>query len=119
MTSLPKFSVPGVPLDFVDVGDPGLTAKQARAALDALASVHMRHFDDYPHMLDEFERWRAHGWPDPDVDPHIWMAMREEQPVGEFVVHTNTRHCRACPCSTSSPWICRCAGVSRGGGWQE
>jgi len=91
VTSLPKFSVPGVPLDFVDVGDPGLTAKQARAALDALASVHMRHFDDYPHMLDEFERWRAHGWPDPDVDPHIWLAMREEQPVGEFVVHTNTR----------------------------
>ncbi len=91
MNPLPTFSVPGVPLDFLDVGDRSLTPLQARAALDGLAAVHMRHFDDYPHMLDEFEQWRADGWPDPEVVLHIWLALRDVRPVGEFVVHTNIR----------------------------
>jgi hypothetical protein len=42
-------------------------------------------------MLEEFAQWRAHGWPDPEVAVHNWLALRDDAPVGEFIVHTSTR----------------------------
>ena len=91
MTDLPTFTIPGVPLTLLDVGDARLSPGQARTALDGLKQVHLRHIGDYPHMVGELERWHTQGWPDPDVAVHNWLALRDGAPVGEFLVHTNTR----------------------------
>ena len=91
MTNLPTFTVSGVPLTLLDVGDPRLTGPQIGIALSGLEQVHMRHFSDYPHMIEEIGRWREDGWPDPDVVVHNWLALHDGGPVGEFLVHTNTR----------------------------
>lgn len=91
MTNLPTFTVTGVPLTLLDVGDPRLTGPQIGITLSGLEQVHMRHFSDYPHMIEEIGRWREDGWPDPDVVVHNWLALHDGGPVGEFLVHTNTR----------------------------
>lgn len=83
-------SLPGVPaLVVVDV----VRRRTPRRQLQDLQAVHLRHFPDYPHVVDELAR----GWSDADPDPslvvHQWLLLQQGRPVGEFVFHTNvTRH---------------------------
>lgn len=79
--------LPGVPaLRVLDVVDPAPVER-----LHQLQAIHAEHFPDYLHVLDELEHdWRA-GSDDPAVVVHQLLLLHDDDPVGEFVVHTNLR----------------------------
>jgi hypothetical protein len=59
--------------------------------LRQLQDIHARHFPDYLHVVDELEQdWRD-GAADPAVVVHQLLLLHEDEPVGEFIVHTNLR----------------------------
>lgn len=81
-------AIEGVPaLSAVDVMGDGATDER----IAQITAVHLRHFPDHPHVAEEMERAAREGTFDPEVVVHQWLLISEDQPVGEYIFHVNTR----------------------------
>lgn len=56
-----------------------------------LREVHLRHFPDHAHVVDEMELAIRTGTFDSAVVIHQWLLLIDGEPVGEYVFHVNTR----------------------------
>lgn len=61
------------------------------ALVAQLRAVHLRHFPDHPHVADELAAAARDGSFDPAVVVHQWLLLLDDEPVGEYVFHVNTR----------------------------
>lgn len=52
-----------------------------------LAQIHLEHFGDYPHVLEEWRQWRSSGtWAVPDSIGHAFLLVHRDQPIGELLI---------------------------------
>jgi hypothetical protein len=63
----------------------------AQSRLAELQAVHLRHFPDHAHVTDEMAAAFESGSFDPEVVVHQWLLLLDDEPVGEYIFHVNTR----------------------------
>lgn len=84
------FLIAGLPrLTFVDVA--GLRGPEANQRLAQLLTVHREFFADYRYIEPEWLALLSGTRADPLVVPHLWLALQDDVPVGEVIIHTNLR----------------------------
>jgi hypothetical protein len=82
------FEIDGVPgLQVLELM--GMAPDQER--IRQLREVHLRHFPDHAHVVDEMEMAIRSGTFDPAVVIHQWLLLIDDEPVGEYIFHVNTR----------------------------
>ena len=59
--------------------------------LAQLQEAHLRHFPEHAHVADEMAAAFAGGSFDPEVVVHQWLLLLDDEPVGEYIFHVNTR----------------------------
>ena len=76
-------------IELVDLFDPVHSRAERESLFAQVSQVHSKHFESYGFVLDQ---WRVllegSGFPD-QVIKHVWVAFRDGQACGEFVIDIN------------------------------
>lgn len=82
--------VPRVPeFWIIDLFDARLTASERECIMVEVADIMHEYFPSYAHVVEDFERQLASGFPPKDEFVHAWLVIRDGQACGLWVMNVN------------------------------
>ena len=85
--------VEGVPeYKVVDLFDPQLSDIEREQVFEACIAIHSEYFPSYPHVIEELRDQLQSNVPPRGERVHAWLVIREEDPVGLWVMNINVKN---------------------------
>jgi len=76
----------------VDLFDPQLSEIEREEVFEACIAIHSEYFPSYPHVIEELQDHLLSHVPPRGERVHAWLVVRDEEPVGLWVMNINAKN---------------------------